>query len=55
MFRGLVALNDQTDPNVGGFQCIPELYREYENLETKSTGRTGTGSNLTPVDLNWQK
>jgi len=28
--QGLVALNDQTDPNVGGFQCIPELYREYE-------------------------
>ncbi|WP_163379530.1 phytanoyl-CoA dioxygenase family protein [Cyclobacterium sp. SYSU L10401] len=28
--QGLVALNDQTEPNVGGFQCIPELYREYE-------------------------
>ncbi|WP_439482285.1 phytanoyl-CoA dioxygenase family protein [Cyclobacterium plantarum] len=28
--QGLVALNEQTDPNVGGFQCIPELYRNYE-------------------------
>ncbi|SHM86105.1 Phytanoyl-CoA dioxygenase (PhyH) [Cyclobacterium lianum] len=28
--QGLVALNDQTDAQVGGFQCIPELYREYD-------------------------
>lgn len=28
--QGLVALNEQTNPNVGGFQCIPELYRNYE-------------------------
>jgi hypothetical protein len=27
--QGLIALNDQKDPNVGGFQCIPELYRTY--------------------------
>lgn len=29
--QGLVALNDQTDPNVGGFQCVPELYRNYDS------------------------
>lgn len=28
--QGLVALNDQSDENVGGFQCIPELYRTYD-------------------------
>tara|TARA_R110002124_G_scaffold57700_5_gene161341 strand:- start:12104 stop:13048 length:945 start_codon:yes stop_codon:yes gene_type:complete len=27
--QGLVALNDQLDTAVGGFQCIPELYRTY--------------------------
>lgn len=29
--QGLVALNDQTDPNVGGFQCVPELYRDFDS------------------------
>ncbi|WP_339926074.1 phytanoyl-CoA dioxygenase family protein [uncultured Cyclobacterium sp.] len=29
--QGLVALNDQDDTTVGGFQCIPELYRTYES------------------------
>jgi hypothetical protein len=28
--QGVLALNDQTDPNMGGFQCIPELYRRFE-------------------------
>ncbi|HMH33734.1 MAG TPA: phytanoyl-CoA dioxygenase family protein, partial [Puia sp.] len=27
---GVLALADQTDENMGGFQCIPELYRSYE-------------------------
>jgi ectoine hydroxylase-related dioxygenase (phytanoyl-CoA dioxygenase family) len=27
--QGLVALNDQTDLEVGGFQCVPELFRNY--------------------------
>ncbi len=28
--QGVLALNDQTNPNMGGFQCIPELYRTYD-------------------------
>jgi len=28
--QGVLALSDQTDENVGGFQCIPELYRNYD-------------------------
>ena len=27
--QGVLALADQTDPDMGGFQCIPELYRTY--------------------------
>lgn len=28
--QGVLALNDQTDENMGGFQCIPELFRSYD-------------------------
>ncbi len=28
--QGVLALEDQTDPNMGGFQCIPWLYRNYD-------------------------
>ena len=28
--QGVLALADQTDENMGGFQCVPELYRSYE-------------------------
>ena len=28
--QGVLALCDQTDENMGGFQCIPELYRSYD-------------------------
>lgn len=27
--QGVLALADQTDPDMGGFQCIPELFRTY--------------------------
>ncbi len=29
--QGVLALSDQTDPDMGGFQCIPELYRTYDS------------------------
>ena len=29
--QGVLALADQTDENMGGFQCIPWLYRNYDN------------------------
>ena len=28
--QGVLALGDQDDPNMGGFQCIPWLYRNYD-------------------------
>lgn len=28
--QGVLALSDQTDENMGGFQCIPELFRTYD-------------------------
>jgi len=28
--QGVLALADQTDERMGGFQCIPELYRDFE-------------------------
>lgn len=29
--QGVLALADQTDLNMGGFQCIPELFRTYDS------------------------
>ena len=29
--QGVLALSDQTDPQMGGFQCIPWLYRHYDD------------------------
>jgi len=28
--QGVIALADQMDESMGGFQCIPELYRNYD-------------------------
>jgi len=28
--QGVIALSDQTDPNTGGFQCVPWLYQNYD-------------------------
>jgi hypothetical protein len=28
--QGVLALADQTDENMGGFQCVPELYKTYD-------------------------
>ena len=32
--QGVLALADQTDEEMGGFQCIPWLYRNYESWKT---------------------
>ena len=29
--QGVLALSDQTDPNMGGFQCIPWLFQNYDS------------------------
>lgn len=33
--QGVLALADQTDEQMGGFQCIPRLYREYDSWKTR--------------------
>lgn len=35
--QGVLALADQTDENMGGFQCIPELFRTYETWKLTQT------------------
>lgn len=38
--QGVLALADQTDENMGGFQCIPWLYRNYDTWKlTQPTDR----------------
>lgn len=38
--QGVLALNQQSGPEVGGFQCIPELYREFDQwIKTQPTDR----------------
>jgi len=38
--QGVLALADQEDENMGGFQCIPELYRTYDTWKlTQPTNR----------------
>ena len=38
--QGVLALADQTDEDMGGFQCIPELYRTYDTWKlTQPEGR----------------
>jgi hypothetical protein len=55
--QGVLALADQTDENMGGFQCIPELYRTYETWKlTQPADRNYfqpdiTGFELTKVKL----
>ncbi|MCL6258225.1 phytanoyl-CoA dioxygenase family protein [Aquiflexum sp. TKW24L] len=55
--QGVLALADQTDEAMGGFQCIPELYRTYDTWKlTQSTDRNyfqpdTTGFELTKVKL----
>ena len=56
--QGVLALADQTDENMGGFQCIPELYRTYDQWKlTQPSDRhrflpDTTGFTPTKVKLN---
>jgi ectoine hydroxylase-related dioxygenase (phytanoyl-CoA dioxygenase family) len=36
--QGVLALADQADENMGGFQCIPELYRTYDTWKLTQPG-----------------
>ncbi len=36
--QGVLALADQTDESMGGFQCVPELYRTYETWKLTQPG-----------------
>ncbi|WP_149302970.1 phytanoyl-CoA dioxygenase family protein [Pareuzebyella sediminis] len=36
--QGVLALADQTDPNMGGFQCIPWLFRNYDTWKLTQPG-----------------
>lgn len=55
--QGVLALADQTDEDMGGFQCIPELYRSYDTWKlTQPKDRNyfqpdTTGFELTKVKL----
>lgn len=60
--QGVLALADQTDENMGGFQCIPELFRSYDTWKLKqpddrdrfkpdTTGFTPTKVKLEAGDL----
>ncbi|MCW3089020.1 MAG: phytanoyl-CoA dioxygenase family protein [Ferruginibacter sp.] len=56
--QGVLALADQTDENMGGFQCIPELFRTYDTWKlTQPEERDHfkpdiTGLNLVKVKMN---
>lgn len=36
--QGVLALADQTDENMGGFQCVPELFRTYDAWKLTQPG-----------------
>ncbi|MBI5916766.1 MAG: phytanoyl-CoA dioxygenase family protein [Bacteroidetes bacterium] len=50
--QGVLALADQTDENMGGFQCIPELYRSYDTWKlTQPSDRDHFKPDTTGFDL----
>jgi len=50
--QGVLALDDQTDENMGGFQCIPELYRNYDRWKiTQPDDRDHYKPDTTGFDL----
>lgn len=50
--QGVLALADQTDENMGGFQCVPELFRSYETWKkTQPENRDRFKPDITGFDL----
>jgi ectoine hydroxylase-related dioxygenase (phytanoyl-CoA dioxygenase family) len=48
----VLALADQTDENMGGFQCVPELFRSYETWKkTQPENRDRFKPDITGFDL----
>ena len=49
--QGVLALSDQTDENMGGFQCIPWLYRNYDTWkETQPEDRNHFQPDITGLE-----
>tara|TARA_B100000497_G_C7686889_1_gene416538 strand:+ start:859 stop:1827 length:969 start_codon:yes stop_codon:yes gene_type:complete len=49
--QGVLALADQLDPNMGGFQCIPELFRTYDTWKlTQPEGRDKFQPDITGLE-----
>jgi len=50
--QGVLALADQTDENMGGFQCLPWLYKNYETWRlTQPEDRDHFKPDVTGIDL----
>ncbi|MBU3743943.1 MAG: phytanoyl-CoA dioxygenase family protein [Sediminibacterium sp.] len=50
--QGVLALADQTDENMGGFQCVPELYRTYDTWKlTQPANRNHFMPDISGFDL----
>ena len=50
--QGVLALNDQTDLDMGGFQCVPSLYREFgEWVKTQPADRDPFKPDTTGHDI----
>jgi hypothetical protein len=50
--QGVLALADQTDESMGGFQCVPELYRTYDTWKlTQPEDRDHFKPDITGFDL----
>ncbi|GGA81385.1 phytanoyl-CoA dioxygenase family protein [Puia dinghuensis] len=50
--QGVLALADQTDENMGGFQCIPDLFRTYDSWKlTQPEDRDHFKPDTTGFDL----
>lgn len=50
--QGVLALADQTDENMGGFQCVPELFRNYPTWKlTQPENRNHFMPDITGLEL----